>query len=603
MKLRSATAAPKPEPADEEMPLAPPPTDPDPETANSSDDYVPPGTASSAKKRKAKKVDDKERSPKTPKAPKKGKRKGKEVERKDGPFPLLELPGELIDQILADDDLHLGSHLALAATCKLLRTCYYSRRPRSANLSGFHSPVWGALLSARPFTGEGSSSWRKEDVDVEIPDEPERIVKHLWTREDRVEVAKMVVVQGKAAVRAHEWDVVMHKVANQRITKTTAKSAYKLNDAELNALTPQYKRNPHGRSAAPMQLFVEAAVEALAFRLHGGAAGHAALLKKRAATKAKASATRRAKAYGTWVSPGKKRWTAVDTDDSSSSDEEGEDDAAQSLSPSLSPILTTQRGRASGAGAGTGTGASPSKSVAAALAQLSTTSPAKVRSSSAPLVAPLALGPAFALQPAAAQGSLGLAPVKGEEATSGGRSAFAQLQAIPHNPSVGGEVVGETPSPTSTSFLLPNTPIPYCQTLLGPPSQSAAAVVPPLRAHQPEPAAHPSSLAPTAAPATASPSTSAPPPLSVSAIPNLTDDERRIVLHLLRGDGDGPALAAGASSSSTTAAAAAAAGPAPGHGLEAGLGGGGGGEAQQEDGQNEPERKLEEGTPFGSAAA
>lgn len=45
----------------------------------------------------------------------------------------------------------------------------------------------------------------------------------------------------------------------------------------LNVLPPQYKRNPHGRSAAPMQLFVEAAVEALAFRLHGGAAGHAEL--------------------------------------------------------------------------------------------------------------------------------------------------------------------------------------------------------------------------------------------------------------------------------------------------------------------------------------
>jgi len=133
MKLRSATAAPKPEPADEEMPFAPPATDsgfdldPDPDTAQSSDDYVPPG-ASSAKKRKAKKVgdkqrspdtpqqlsaskrktpkskvDDKERSPETPKqpsaskhkTPRSAKGKNKAVERDAGPFPLLKLPGEL----------------------------------------------------------------------------------------------------------------------------------------------------------------------------------------------------------------------------------------------------------------------------------------------------------------------------------------------------------------------------------------------------------------------------------------------------------------------------------------------------------------------------
>jgi len=450
----------------------------------------------------------------------------------------------------------------------------------------------------------------------------------------------MAVVRNKAAVRAYEWDVAVHKVATQvrlffslrsrspscaamtcpdaeppqRITKTTAKSAYKLNDAQcvprplldglpraaptlmpptyrLNVLTPQYKRNPHGRSAAPMQLFVEAAVEALAFRLHGGAAGHAELcvplslfllslpplssrrapalttascvrrLKKRAASRAKASATRRAKAYGTWVSPAKRRKTLFDSDDDDdsydeSAHEEGDDGAALSLSPSLSPTLTTQRGRPSGSGVGAGP--SPSKSVAAALAQLSTASPAKARgASSSSGAAPLALGPAFSLQPAAAQGSLGLAPVKDEGAARSAGSSVPQPQGLKQNPFVGGST-----STSSTTFLLPYAPIPHAQCPLGSPSppstaysSSAAAAVPPSHPHQATPAPHTSSLgSAAAATATASTSTSAPAPLSVSSIPNLTDAERAIVLQLLRGSGDG--------SSSSAPTAAAATGPA-----------------------------------------
>ncbi|GAA5937703.1 hypothetical protein JCM3775_002105 [Rhodotorula graminis] len=650
MKLRSATAASKPEPADEEMPLAPPDTAPDldldsdlnpqaahtlaprdtdsafdldldldldldQEAANSSDDYVPPGAASAAKKRKAKKGGDKERSPEMPtpattaskrKAPKKvkGKAKAKVVERRDGPFPLLELPGELIDLILADDDLHLGSHLALAATCKALRACYYSRRPRSANLYGFHSPQWGALLHVRPFVGEGRPWWRKDDVDVEIPDEPERIVEHLWTREDRISVDKMAVVQGKAAVRAHEWDVAAHKVANQRITKTTAKSAYKLSDAELNALTPQYKQNPHGRSAAPMQLFVEAAVEALAFRLHGGAAGHAALLKKREATRAKSRATRRAKASGTWVSPAKKRRTAVETDEDESSDEsahdEGDEDddgaASLSLSPSLSPTLTTQRGRASGAGA------SPSKSVAAALAQLCTASPIKARSSSMPAAAPLALGPAFALQPAAAaaaaaeQGSTGLASVKREDGMDDVGSAVAQQQGLSANPY--GDGSPSTSTPVSPELFVPRTPLPHAPSALDSPFLPAATPAADNSPSHPYPHPHEPALAPqpssldSATAATASFG----PRVPATALSNLTDDERHAVLQLLRGGGgihgdvggSGSAVEAGSSSSSPAAAAVRPKLEGQGeHELV------GGGEAQQQDVQGEAEGELD----------
>lgn len=63
----------------------------------------------------------------------------------------------------------------------------------------------------------------------------------------------------------------------QRVTKTEAKSIYKINDKQLYTVTHEERRNPHHKHGAPMQLFNEAAVESVALKLHGGAFAHAEL--------------------------------------------------------------------------------------------------------------------------------------------------------------------------------------------------------------------------------------------------------------------------------------------------------------------------------------
>ncbi|BGP37078.1 hypothetical protein JCM10449v2_000982 [Rhodotorula kratochvilovae] len=359
---------------------------------SSDDDYAPPAPTTPTSSPKKRKVS-------TPKQ--------KQAPLKDVPLPFLSLPAELIDQVLFDDTLHIRDHLALAASCRALRSCYYTAPPPSfASSTLFPSPIWAALLAERPFAGRGAPSWYKDDYECTHTADGDSLLKHLWSCEDRVDPAEMEVVKAvtvrtargqaqtlKIAVRGQEWELAAEKVATQRITKTTAKDQYKVNDTQLAQLTPKLKRNPHARGAAPMQLFVEAAVEALALRVHGGVVGHAELLKKRAASAAKAAQTKRAKANGTWVPPTKKRKLSTD-DDSDASD----------ASPTPSP--------------------SPSKAVADSLAEFNTTTPTKSTAESSaqaastaprpPVLAPTPTIPAFtarlAAAAAAATGPSGPAP-------------------------------------------------------------------------------------------------------------------------------------------------------------------------------------------------
>ncbi|BGP13059.1 hypothetical protein JCM10213_000937 [Rhodosporidiobolus nylandii] len=239
------------------------------------DDFVP---STPRKKKKAATA-----SPRTPKAtspksskaasPKKGKSKLVEVVKDDKPFPLFDLPAEIINQILADPGLHLRDHLSLAATS-----------------------VWRVLGSNRAFVGKG---WGGSPGKAAVPSEAdEKLLNHLWSREDRVAPDKV-----KTNVRAEEWEAAIDAVHSQRITKSTAKSQYKLNDSQLGKLYYQEKRNPHCRSGAPMQLYLEAAVESLAFEEHGGAAGHEELVKKREASAAKSADTRRKRKAGLLDTP------------------------------------------------------------------------------------------------------------------------------------------------------------------------------------------------------------------------------------------------------------------------------------------------------------
>ncbi|GAA6041240.1 hypothetical protein JCM8097_008361 [Rhodosporidiobolus ruineniae] len=58
------------------------------------------------------------RAPSTPRKSAKVKAAEEAKERAKKPFPLLDLPGELIDAILGHPDLHLGDHFSLAVPRK-----------------------------------------------------------------------------------------------------------------------------------------------------------------------------------------------------------------------------------------------------------------------------------------------------------------------------------------------------------------------------------------------------------------------------------------------------------------------------------------------------
>jgi hypothetical protein len=61
----------------------------------------------------------------------------------------------------------------------------------------------------------------------------------------------------------------------QKITKTDAIKQYKISEKHLAGLSHITKRNPHDRHGnTVMRLYIEAAVEAKALKLHGGPVGH-----------------------------------------------------------------------------------------------------------------------------------------------------------------------------------------------------------------------------------------------------------------------------------------------------------------------------------------
>ncbi|GAA5991453.1 hypothetical protein JCM10908_005712 [Rhodotorula pacifica] len=241
---------------------------------------------------------------------------------------LYSLPAEIVDAILYDSSLRVHDHMALARVCRALRAVYYHPPPNnSASGNSFSSPVWAALVAQRPFEGQGRaasslySNYGTHNIASAHPTrEKEKRLKHLWS--GRFDETKMVILGSrrtpekrtwdraystyvtrpakheKMLIRSIEWDEAIESVAKQRITKTTARSGYKLSESELGQLPYVEKRNPHYRSAAPMQLYVEAKVERLAYKLHGGYQGHLDLLKKLADRAGEAAQTRRDKAAG-----------------------------------------------------------------------------------------------------------------------------------------------------------------------------------------------------------------------------------------------------------------------------------------------------------------
>ncbi|BGP03993.1 hypothetical protein RTBOTA2_006913 [Rhodotorula toruloides] len=233
---------------------------------------------------------------------------------------LLGLPAKALDRILSDPTLNLRDHLSLACVSRALRACYYT--PHAPTLAPFVCPpsaLWAGLCALRP-SPEYNAARRLVPESTAVTDEQRQAVGRIWTNgvwvdARRMQVMKTVRVGGAGggagrkggkkrkaeemeqeyvqAVRSYEWERAIKLVHALWIPKTDTKKLYKLTDTDLKCLKAQIKRNPYARkTGAPMQLFNEAAVESLALRVHGGVRAHQALLDKRAASAAKAAATR-----------------------------------------------------------------------------------------------------------------------------------------------------------------------------------------------------------------------------------------------------------------------------------------------------------------------
>ncbi|GAA5946841.1 hypothetical protein JCM3765_002039 [Sporobolomyces pararoseus] len=252
-----------------------------------------------------------------------GRKKVEKVYEFSSDLKLLELPGEILDLVLGQESLNLRDHLALAATSRSLRACYYTpcEEDSDASSNSRHSVLWSGLLNLRPMPEQAIRYFE------EATDEETFAVEHIWTNApfdpnnieelgDQMQIVRVLPddwnltkkgkprkykrrrqegddPEGDLGIKSKEWLLALEKVNYYRMTKTQAQSVYKLKSHELDLLYCVCKPNPYGRKTAPpIQCFLEASVESLAFRLHGGAFKHDELVRKRETMAAKARATR-----------------------------------------------------------------------------------------------------------------------------------------------------------------------------------------------------------------------------------------------------------------------------------------------------------------------
>ncbi|KAK6905092.1 hypothetical protein I203_105911 [Kwoniella mangroviensis CBS 8507] len=113
----------------------------------------------------------------------------------------------------------------------------------------------------------------------------------------------------------NEWRCLAVKwINNKRINKTEAMRVYKVTESELLCLKHVLVTNPMSRKI-PQQAFLEAAVEALAWRSHGGVEGHKQYIRARAIQTQKLAQNRRdrieeAQRDGTYVYKHKRRYVS-----------------------------------------------------------------------------------------------------------------------------------------------------------------------------------------------------------------------------------------------------------------------------------------------------
>lgn len=203
-----------------------------------------------------------------------------------------------LDKIFGSSELNLRDHLSLAATCRAFRAPYYILS-KSNTPNKLQNPLWEALMVLRPPPNTGRSTRSL----IAPTTTHYRLLRHIWTNENKVETDEMRVLWPKArfgvlekkrqprtnaerraaamdqvaggAMRSYEWEQAIFMVNSEtRVTATEAKSTYKLSEKELSPLPHIERNNPHRGSTTMMRLFVEASVEARSLKLHGGVWGH-----------------------------------------------------------------------------------------------------------------------------------------------------------------------------------------------------------------------------------------------------------------------------------------------------------------------------------------
>ncbi|RXK36663.1 hypothetical protein M231_06050 [Tremella mesenterica] len=175
---------------------------------------------------------------------------------------------------------------------------------------GLRTPSTGAGSSAmaNAMGSQGSEERETESPDVvkveldaptisvSIPDTEPWVVPD--TDDEDLDFVPMITYDDCGDPEVHDFWPSKHrrivaKLVNEpRISKTEAMRQFKVTEAELITLRHVLVPNPmNGKQ--PQQIFMRAAVEALAYRSHGGAAGHLAHLARAKARADKALETRR----------------------------------------------------------------------------------------------------------------------------------------------------------------------------------------------------------------------------------------------------------------------------------------------------------------------
>ncbi|EGN92448.1 hypothetical protein SERLA73DRAFT_191088 [Serpula lacrymans var. lacrymans S7.3] len=188
----------------------------------------------------------------------------------------MDLPVEILDKIFGPESgLRLQDHLALSGTCSKIRQAY------TDNVWAALNPIPPRLFDPRDtrlihiFSNAGDRNTDNGDSEITPSPLPGPGVFPLSSAEAALSRQKAI-----------------DSINNSSVTAAQTKSMYKLSQNQALSIPYTNRHNPHGRYAAPIRLFVEARVRALAFRIHDGPLGHQKHIKRLETMAEKGRATR-----------------------------------------------------------------------------------------------------------------------------------------------------------------------------------------------------------------------------------------------------------------------------------------------------------------------